>query len=243
MVANNRKPGTYGAWQLLSSSAQVAKSSKQAMLLLVGLGTIVSYMAFDLQSGSDQGLTRLGWLTLGSTLFGLLINTMITLVILNQLLSRSSHPREVVGLALKKLPVLAVQLILFVLTLLLGFGLFIVPGMILTVTLLPAATLLTIRGYDPIGSLSRSHKLVWGNWWHSANVYSVYSLVTLVAVLLVGWFVSAVTSGDLMMVVSLTSALTTPAVSAGLAVVNVLLCEDLLMRRDNQSLADFIAQG
>jgi len=100
---------------------------------------------------------------------------------LDQLEGQPRSFTALLKLTVKKLPFLVIQLVLFVLIVLLGFGFLLIPGMILMITLLPATTLLIIHGYDPISTLRQSHKLVWGCWWRVANVYSVYSLVSLVS--------------------------------------------------------------
>lgn len=237
--------GSMSGSQLISLSAGVARQSWPLMGVLVLIGTLISLMSFSVQSGAELDFNRLVWLTIASSVSGLFINTIITLIALDQMLGESRSLTALITVAVKKLPFLLIQLVLFSLAVLLGFGLLLVPGLILMITLLPASTLLTIRGYDPISTLGQSHQLVWGCWWLSANVYSLYSILALLALLPIGWAVGTISDvtfsiESLMQTISLTSAITTPMISAGLAVVNLVLCQELLMRRRSITLAEFI---
>jgi hypothetical protein len=242
MVVTVTNAGSMSVWQTITLTAELAKRSWLGLSLLVAIGTIVSYLSLLLQSGNELDLNRMLSITAFSSVAALLINTLVTLISLDQLEGQPRSFTALLKLTVKKLPFLVIQLVLFVLIVLLGFGFLLIPGMILMITLLPATTLLIIHGYDPISTLRQSHKLVWGCWWRVANVYSVYSLVSLVLLLPIGWLAFTLSDGTLMQAVSLTSALTTPLVSAGLAILNLVLCQDLLMRQQDLPLADFTDQ-
>lgn len=253
MVTTVPNAGSMSGGQMLSFSGRLVRQSWQVMAFLILIGTCVSWFSYSLQTGSLQtdslqigtatDLSRVIWLTLASSAVGLFLNTLITLVALDRMLDQPRSAVAIFILALRKLPVLLIQLILFAFVVVLGFGFLLVPGMILMITLLPASTLLTIRGYDPVSTLAQSHKLVWGNWWRVANVYSLYSLVALLVLLPVGGVVASLFDGTIMETISLTSALVTPVVTAGLAVLNLVLCQELLMRQKDQTLVDYMQAG
>jgi uncharacterized membrane protein len=86
----------------------------------------------------------------------------------------------------RKILVLVLAAICFVLSIMVGTVLLVIPGIILMVSLylfLPAV-LLDHKG--PIDSLTYSHKLVWGNWWRTATIATIAVIIMYVILLLAG---------------------------------------------------------
>jgi hypothetical protein len=75
--------------------------------------------------------------------------------------------------------------ILFILALMVGFVLLIIPGLILMLSLLFFWFLIVLEDKGAVESLKTSHRLVWGNWWRTATILTVGGVVYMVAVLLV----------------------------------------------------------
>jgi hypothetical protein len=90
------------------------------------------------------------------------------------------------GLGLRRFFPLLACLVLFTLALLVGFVVFVVPGLILMVSLSMAPYLVIIEGMGPYQALKASHRLVWGNWWRTATILTVVLFITLTAYMLVG---------------------------------------------------------
>ncbi|MEO1078738.1 MAG: hypothetical protein AAFY29_04215 [Pseudomonadota bacterium] len=80
-----------------------------------------------------------------------------------------------------------------------GFVLLIVPGIILSLSLIFSVYLVFTDGLGPIASLKESHRLVWGNWWRTATVATVAILITFAAYMLpvlIAGLVSIPTGGE-----------------------------------------------
>lgn len=75
---------------------------------------------------------------------------------------------------------------LYVLALLIGFVLLVVPGLILMISLGLVWTLVALERQGAIESLKASHHLVWGHWWRTSAVFMVAILVYYIPSLLVG---------------------------------------------------------
>lgn len=82
--------------------------------------------------------------------------------------------------ALPRLPFLAIAALLYPIIVVLSFFLLVVPFFILSVTLLLFVATCVFEGKGPIGSLTASHRLVWGNWWRTAAILTVGFILLLV---------------------------------------------------------------
>jgi hypothetical protein len=99
--------------------------------------------------------------------------------------------REALVASIKRVPLMIVMAIVFLIVVTLGLLLLVIPGIILLVSLILSFNLLLIEGKGPIASLTGSHRLIWGNWWRTVVVLSVGMLVILVlyfAVAMIGGF-------------------------------------------------------
>ena len=84
----------------------------------------------------------------------------------------------------KVLPLIGAA-ILFVLAMLIGFVLLVVPGLILLISLVFFSYLIVLENKGAIEALKASHNLVWGSWWRTATVMTVASVIYFVAMFLV----------------------------------------------------------
>jgi len=84
----------------------------------------------------------------------------------------------------KVLPMLGAT-ILFVLALMVGLVLLVIPGLILMLSLFFFWYLILLENQGALDSLKSSHKLVWGNWWRTLAVFSVGGAIYVVAIIVV----------------------------------------------------------
>lgn len=102
-----------------------------------------------------------------------------------------------VGAALQKtlarVPAIIVMFILLSIALAVGMLLLLVPGIILSVSLALAFTILLFENKGPVDALTESHRLVWGNWWRTATIFTVWFIMLLVLYLVMGLLVGIVT--------------------------------------------------
>jgi len=92
---------------------------------------------------------------------------------------------DVLRRSVGRVPSMFVSSILYFLAVFFGSFLLLVPGMLLSVSLLLAAPLVVVEGRGPFDALVGSHRLVWGNWWRTLAILSVGLFVLLVIYLTV----------------------------------------------------------
>lgn len=88
--------------------------------------------------------------------------------------------------ALSRLGPLIGASILFVLAVLVGLILLVVPGLILMVSLMMYMALLLFENKGAVDSLTGSHKLVWGNYWRSSAILTVALILVIVIFVALG---------------------------------------------------------
>lgn len=84
----------------------------------------------------------------------------------------------------KVVPVIAAA-ILYMLAIVIGSVLLLVPGLILLLSLMFSMFLVVLENQGAVDSLKNSHKLVWGRWWRTATIITVGGAIYFVALMLV----------------------------------------------------------
>lgn len=77
------------------------------------------------------------------------------------------------------LPILA-SMILYMICLVFGTILLIIPGIFLSLSLYLFMPAIVLDGLNPVQALKRSHNLVWGNWWRTLTVITVPVFVIII---------------------------------------------------------------
>jgi len=93
----------------------------------------------------------------------------------------------------KLLPVLT-GMFLYMLVVMLGSILLLIPGIILMMSLFFYSMLIVVDNRGIIDALKTSHRLVWGNWWRTTTVLMVPAALMMVIYIAMG-FVAGVTAG------------------------------------------------
>ena len=141
------------------------------------------------------------------------------------------------------LPVLGC-LITYALLVLLGYFALLIPGVILTVSLLFANYLVVTDNLGVIEALKRSHRLVWGDWWRTSIMLTILAFIFMVIYLFIaiiggvgvlagddGASVPAVNFISLVVVPLISALITPPTYAFGMAIFN-----DLKMRKEGVDL-------
>lgn len=82
--------------------------------------------------------------------------------------------------SLQRVLPLLFMVLLLILAIGVGLVLLIIPGLILMVSLILGTNLIMFEEKGPIDALKGSHKLVWGNWWRTAAILTVGSILVMV---------------------------------------------------------------
>jgi hypothetical protein len=137
----------------LAVSAGAGQEPDVAVFALLGLGVLIAmifYLWFYLAA-----VCRIGGIAYGQDL----------------------SLRDCIATGLRRLFPVIVASILYGLAMLGGFILFIIPGLILWLTLAFYALCIVLEGDGILESLKHSHRLVWGNWWRTAIIGTVVLIV------------------------------------------------------------------
>ncbi|HEY5809522.1 MAG TPA: hypothetical protein VIT67_16220 [Povalibacter sp.] len=93
---------------------------------------------------------------------------------------------EALQSSLRWVPLLFLMMILFIVAIVIGSILLIIPGVILMVSLMLCFNLMMLEAKGPVAALTGSHNLVWGDWWRTFAILSVGFIIVLVIYLAVG---------------------------------------------------------
>ena len=92
-----------------------------------------------------------------------------------------------------RLPVVVIMMLLFGIAVGIGCLLLLVPGLILMVSLALCFNTALFENKGPIDSLTESHRLVWGNWWRTAAIFTVGFIVIFVIYMLAALVIGLIT--------------------------------------------------
>jgi len=129
-------------------------------------------------------LGTLGWL-FGSLIFYAAVYHRIYYC----LVAKSSNTVESLALAIRKIPVLAIALIIFSVVFMGGFLLLVLPGIYLLVPLLFYYPLIVIDDLNPISALTSAVKIIQNHWWRTAIIVYVPAVIFMLVVLTVEYYI------------------------------------------------------
>jgi len=237
--------GEQGIWNVVKQGCQLFSECFKfvwpLMLIASIVGAGVTWLQFQDSIDTSTSLVySLIWLVVRAYL-----NAILTLICLNHLFQKTVPISEMLRPVLGRLPMLVAVLLIFLFATILGMILLIIPAFIVMVSLLPAATIFLIRPMSPVEAVTESHRLVWGHWWRAANVYSLFSLVTIVMLIPIAILAVMLDFGNFSTIkgasesASLFLSLVTPWMSGALTTVTLVLIHDLLVRKRGQSLVGY----
>ena len=103
---------------------------------------------------------------------------------------------ETLQFGLKKFPAMLVAAILYTLALMGGILLFVIPGIIVSLSMAFYLYFIVIDSLGGYAALKASHKLVWGNWWRTTTVFMAPGIVMLVVFFTLGALVAFLGVGN-----------------------------------------------
>lgn len=150
-------------------------------------------------------------------------------------------------LSLSRLPAMVGATVLYVIALMVGFVLLVVPFFILLVSLIMYMTLVLFDTRGPVDAVVGSHKLVWGNWWRTCAVITVMGILVVVIFIALGLVVGLAAPfagfvvADLVMIVTVVQLVMNAAFYVVLgpftSAVMIALYWDLKLRKEGGDLA------
>jgi hypothetical protein len=131
--------------------------------------------------------------------------------------------------------------LLYVLAMIVGLVLLVVPGLIVMISLVYAWFLVVLDGRGPLEGLAGSHRLVWGNWWRTAGVLTIAGVIYSVPVAVISGVVGVMAAmigmrgGDVQQAVAaMTLPLVLVQIVASTLLLPMLLSMMLVLFRDLQ---------
>lgn len=248
MFTLSNQPQTIG--QVLDHSFKLyAEAFKKVLplsflsaLLMAIPGLLTPEASGDLESASAVMRQSMMWLVLLLPIYFILVSGLIyQMQGVAEL--RSISLSEALMRGAKTLLPIIVGIILYALVLVVGFVLLIVPGIILSVSLYFWYTGVVLDNESPVQSLKHSHRLVWGNWWRTLIVLSVYWIMLLVVYMGfgigVGVFMAtggALDSAGFTLITELVAALISTVITPLIYSVMIVQYHDLKLRSEGHDL-------
>lgn len=104
----------------------------------------------------------------------------------NLVQQREDSISEAVMIGLRKLPGMLLASILYLVTCIAGMLLLVIPGIILSLSLIFYSFVLVLQDQSAYRALKSSHKLVWGNWWRTLTVFMVPGIIVMIVFIMLG---------------------------------------------------------
>ncbi len=144
--------------------------------------------------------------------------------------------------------VLFIPTILYLIVLFLSSMAFLIPAVILGLSMCLYMPLVVLQNTGAFRSLGESHRLIWGNWWRTATIITVpFILMSVLAICVYGiWgiamtFDKAFLTGQVPVGLQLANAAVTSLSTPMLVAVMIVQMHDLKLRREGADLADRLA--
>jgi len=176
--------------------ASLVKMIPMMLLTIVAISPVYIYYAYvftQIQGNPNPAATLAAmgptagyWIAMGITWLASQLMVAASAVKMNAIgAGNDASVAQSLQAALPRLPSLLIASLLYPVVVVLSFFLLVVPCIILSVSLLLFVATCVFDGKGPIGSLTASHRLVWGNWWRTAAILTVGFILLIVLYLVV----------------------------------------------------------
>lgn len=139
--------------------------------------------------------------------------------------------------------------LLYGLAVMLGMILFVIPGFILMLSLILYTPAMLLDGGGIISSLTKSHNLIWGNWWRTATIFFIpTAIITVMIMGLLMFFGPAIGFGalqqadptalrDIERYYNLSASVVTAVITPLFYTITIVVYHDLKLRKSGGDLA------
>ncbi|WP_347986102.1 hypothetical protein [Methylomonas sp. AM2-LC] len=104
---------------------------------------------------------------------------------------------DALSFGFRKTPRLFLGYFLYILAVMIGTLLLIIPGIILMLSLSFFLYFVVLDSLKAYASLRASHRLIWGNWWRTLGVYTAPGVIMIVLIFSLGGIIGLVTGGNI----------------------------------------------
>ena len=181
--------------KVLDNGIRLCLASFPAIVLFAFLAAlIIGLPAFFAPPPAETGEAVDAAQVMSKTLVPSLFAMLAGFVLMNAMMVRidaTAHARNIgmgvsIGIGVRKLLPVFVGMVVYLIAVLLGMALLVIPGLILMLSLAFYQMLIVVDGNRTLESLRASHRLVWGNWWRTATVFLVPTVLYLVIYVVLG---------------------------------------------------------
>lgn len=138
------------------------------------------YDAENFDSYAMESIPTILGLSLLSILMSFIFYGAIIFRIDNIVQQREDSFMEALRVGVRKLPAMIFAVILYAIVVTTGFILLLIPGVILSLSLVFYPYFILLENAGAYSAVKSSHKLVWGDWWRTMTVFMVPSVVILI---------------------------------------------------------------
>ena len=208
---------------------------------LILLLIVINSIAVLTQVGLESQPAVAGTVRLVLAIPSLYISMSLLVLMCGLTREQSMRVDQAMAIALRLFPRMILFYILLGLATFVGLILLIIPGIILTVSLVLGQYALVLEDLGPMDALKRSHSLVWGgNWGKTAAVLTVVALIYIAVMVIVTLALGLLTFAAGPDAMTITSVLFSQVISAVLAPfaisTGLVLFQELRLRKEGSDL-------
>ncbi len=148
---------------------------------------------------------------------------------------------EAITVGFRAFPSIFFSSILYIIAMVVGLILLIVPGVILMMSLSFYFYFILIDGFGSYAALKASHVLVWGHWWRTSTIFTVPMVIWIAMIFTLGFLMHILTADNQVLMdigINLLSVFFTPYFFA----LGYVQFEDLKLRKSGSDLAYRLAR-
>ena len=181
--------------KVLDNGIRLCIASFPAIILFAFLAAVITSLpGFFAPSPPQSGETIDAAEAVTQVLLPSLLSILVGFIFMNAMMVRidaTAQSRDIgvgssLGIGVRKLLPVFIGMILYTIAIMLGTVLLVIPGLILMLSLVFYQVLIVLEDHRTIESLRASHRLVWGNWWRTATVFLVPTVLYMVIYLILG---------------------------------------------------------
>lgn len=237
-----------GIGQQLDQSIKLTRATYKSTLPIIALTIVIGILnAFAIGNtvvADDGSVPEMTGSELGAVITFALLQVYLYFLMLTRITFGAHNLGDLADAAaytIKNLHRIAGLYILFMLILIVGYMLLIIPGFILTISLSVSFYCFILEKTGPIDSLKRSHSLVWGgNWGRTMIVFSVGGIIVMIFYFIIGALagvaaVGSASNAELM--INLISSAFAPFVQPYFIALGLVVYNDVRLRKEGGDLA------
>lgn len=235
-----------GIGQQLDQSIKLTRATYKSALGVVAMTMVIGVLnafAFGSSLAEDGTMPEMS----GGELTAFIVFILLQVYLYFLMLTRITYAAHGLGdlsdaasFSIKNLHRIIGLYLLFMLAVMVGYVLLIIPGLILTISLSLCFYIFLLEKTGVVASLKRSHELVWGNWMRTMVVFSVGGIIVLIFYFIIGAVAGLAAFGtttNAEVAINLISAVLSPLVQPYFIALCLVVYHDVHLRKEGDDLS------